>query len=89
MSFSKNLVMASFNCKALVMQSNTLLHRVFKGACNLKAPLSTALAFLHIPLPFTLGLGTHTAHNLLLPLFAFLLCHGGATQTAAQFVQWL
>ena len=37
MSFSENLVMASFNSKALLMQSNTLFHRVFTGACNLKA----------------------------------------------------
>ena len=52
MSFSENLVMASFNYKALLMQSNTLFHRVFTGACNLKAPLSAASAFpSHSPVP--------------------------------------
>ena len=52
MSFSENLVMASFNCKALLIQSNTLFHRVFIDACNLKAPLSAALAFpAHSPFP--------------------------------------
>ena len=52
MSFSENLVMVSFNYMALLVQLNTLFHRVFIGACNLKAPLLATLAFpSHSPFP--------------------------------------